>query len=94
MIDSDIICLEDAVSHNDVDLALERLQTLLNTWAEHVDTINQPSIVANTKAQHPTRPLVFVRPRNPAMLQQLADFTHIDLIDGFVLPKIDMYSLS
>lgn len=94
LIDSIIICLEDAVSHSDVDLALERLQTLLNTWAEHVDTINQPSIVANTKAQHPTRPLVFVRPRNPAMLQQLADFTHIDLIDGFVLPKIDMYSLS
>ncbi|HAR76143.1 MAG TPA: citrate lyase subunit beta-like protein, partial [Psychrobacter sp.] len=32
-INSIIICLEDAVSHHDVELALERLQTLLHTWA-------------------------------------------------------------
>lgn len=37
---------------------------------------------------------MFVRPRNPMMLQNLTDFEHIDLIDGFVMPKVDMYSLS
>lgn len=42
-INSIIICLEDAVSHSDVELALERLQTLLHTWAAHVDSINDPA---------------------------------------------------
>ncbi len=97
-INSIIICLEDAVSHNDVELALERLQTLLHTWATHVDSINDPSRhvgpQSKQQTQHPTRPLVFIRPRNPMMLQQLADYTHIDLIDGFVMPKVDMFSLS
>jgi citrate lyase beta subunit len=93
-INSIIICLEDAVSHSDVELALTRLQELLNTWAMHVDSINIPSNQADIQTHQPTRPLVFVRPRNPMMLQKLADFEHIDLLDGFVLPKVDMYSLS
>lgn len=97
-INSIIICLEDAVSHSDIGLALERLQALLVTWAEHVDTINNPSkqtaLQSEQQTQLPTRPLVFVRPRNPAMLEHLVEFAHIDLIDGFVLPKVDMYSLS
>ncbi|WP_201509597.1 HpcH/HpaI aldolase/citrate lyase family protein [Psychrobacter alimentarius] len=97
-INSIIICLEDAVSHNDVELALKRLQVLLQTWATHIDSINNPSkqndLRTKQQAQHPTRPLVFIRPRNPAMLQQLADYANIDLIDGFVMPKVDMCSLS
>ena len=93
-INSIIICLEDAVSHSDVELALTRLQMLLDTWAAHVDSINEPSKNAPIQTQQPTRPLVFVRPRNPMMLQKLADFRHIELLDGFVLPKVDMYSLS
>ena len=93
-INSIIICLEDAVSHSDVHLALTRLQELLDLWALHVDSINKPSQPAETQIQQPTRPLVFVRPRNPMMLQKLAHFKHIDLIDGFVMPKVDMYSLS
>lgn len=92
-INSIIICLEDAVSHHDVELALERLQTLLDTWAAHVDSINDPSNT-DIQTEQPTRPLVFVRPRHPAMLELLSDFAHIDLIDGFVMPKVDMYSLS
>ena len=71
-INSIIICLEDAVSQQDVELALERLRTLLETWAEHVNSINAPSKSAKVHAQHPTRPLVFIRPRSPMMLQQLA----------------------
>ena len=93
-INSIIICLEDAVSHNDVELALTRLQTRRNKWAAHVDSINTPTSPAETQTQQPTRPLVFVRPRNPMMLQQLADFENIALLDGFVMPKVDMYSLS
>lgn len=96
-INSIIICLEDAVSHNDVELALDRLQALLNTWSKHVDTIRNPSLLqelVDDSVELPMRPLVFIRPRNPMMLQQLAHNKHIELVDGFVLPKVDMYSLS
>lgn len=93
-INSIIICVEDAVSHDDVELALQRLQELLNTWAAHIDSINDPSTPQNNKQEQPTRPLVFVRPRNPMMLQKLAHYKHIELLDGFVMPKVDMCSLS
>jgi len=93
-INSIIICVEDAVSHDDVELALQRLQELLNTWAAHIDSINDPSTPENSKQEQPTRPLVFVRPRNPMMLQKLAHYQHIELLDGFVMPKVDMCSLS
>lgn len=93
-INSIIICVEDAVSHDDVELALQRLQELLNTWAAHIDSINDPSTPLNNKQEQPTRPLVFVRPRNPMMLQKLAHYKHIELLDGFVMPKVDMCSLS
>ena len=93
-INSIIICIEDAVSHDDVELALQRLQELLNTWAAHIDSINDPSTPQNNKQEQPTRPLVFVRPRNPMMLQKLAHYKHIELLDGFVMPKVDMCSLS
>ena len=93
-INSIIICVEDAVSHDDVELALQRLQELLNAWAAHIDSINDPSTPQNNKQEQPTRPLVFVRPRNPMMLQKLAHYKHIELLDGFVMPKVDMCSLS
>ncbi|MGM8884583.1 HpcH/HpaI aldolase/citrate lyase family protein [Psychrobacter sp. 1U2] len=93
-INSIIICVEDAVNHDDVELALERLQELLNTWAAHIDSINDPSTPESNKQEQPTRPLVFVRPRNPMMLQKLAHYKHIELLDGFVMPKVDMCSLS
>ncbi len=91
-INSIIICLEDAVSHSDVDMALTQLQTLLSTWQSHRHSISNPSQPA-PHAKPPIRPLVFVRPRHPEMLSQLADFEHIELIDGFVLPKVDLYTL-
>lgn len=78
-INSIIICLEDAVSENDVDFALNNLQKLLNDW----------QTLALTK-----RPLVFVRPRHANMLHKLANMPNIELIDGFVLPKVDMSSLA
>lgn len=93
-INSIIICLEDAVSNEDVELALERLQTLLNTWSEHADSTQEPSTSKQAPNEQPIRPLVFLRPRNPTMLQALANYKHIELLDGFVMPKVDMCSLS
>ena len=53
-INSIIICLEDAVSHRDVELALETLQTLLHRWATHVDSIHNPTRPSETQPQQPT----------------------------------------
>lgn len=78
-IHSIIICLEDAVSEQDVAMALVNVQNLLTLWSE-----NPPAL----------RPLVFIRPRHATMLRQLGEFAHIGLIDGFVLPKVDMVSLA
>lgn len=78
-----IICLEDAVLEKEVELALANLTELLNTWHAH-----------QTDKGDFERPLVFVRPRHPAMLKALAEHPHIALIDGFVLPKVDMVSLA
>lgn len=76
-----IICLEDAVSYRDVAKAFVNVQKLLAKWYD-----NQNSVPTN-------RPLVFIRPRNSQMLGQLADVHAIDLIDGFVLPKVDMTNI-
>lgn len=78
-----IICLEDAVLEKDLPFALDNVRTLLDTWHTHHDSVGDFD-----------RPLVFVRPRSPAMLRALAQYPHIDLIDGFVLPKVDMISLA
>lgn len=92
-INSIIICLEDAVSQNDVEMALARLQELLSTWQSNGQSISIPSQSIDSNNKNPVRPLVFLRPRNPEMLRQLAYFNHIRLIDGFVLPKVDLFTL-
>lgn len=86
-LNSVIICLEDAVSESDVPFALDNLQQILDRW--YADASLSTSSYA-----HSLRPLVFVRPRNPQMMQELLDMPHIDLVDGYVLPKIDMDTLS
>ncbi|MDO4700153.1 MAG: HpcH/HpaI aldolase/citrate lyase family protein [Moraxella sp.] len=78
-IHSIIICLEDAVHESDLPTALDNIKTLLHTWHD-----SPPK----------NRPLVFIRPRHANMLRQLSEFVHIDCIDGFVLPKVDMVSLA
>lgn len=77
-----IICLEDALKDDEVALGLKNTQALLTHWND-----NQTQIPNN-------RPLVFIRPRNAKILKTLSEFKHIDLIDGFVLPKVDMVSLA
>jgi len=75
-----VICLEDAVSEQDVGLALQHLQQLLQQLA------HEPR-----RAQ---APLVFVRPRHSRMAAQLAEWPLIHQLDGFVLPKFDLDSLT
>lgn len=77
-----IICLEDALKDDEVVLGLKNIQALLTHWNDN----QQPTLNK--------RPLVFIRPRNVGVLKTLSEFKHIDLIDGFVLPKVDMASLA
>lgn len=76
---SAVICLEDAVHRRDVPLALARLQRLLAQLAQH------PAETA--------RPALFVRPRDAAMLAHILQFSGIEAIDGFVIPKATADSL-
>ncbi len=73
-----ILCLEDAVSEPDVPMAMGNISTLLNQLSQ------QPT---------QNRPLIFIRPRHPALLRQLAELPQIGQIIGFVLPKVDMLTL-
>lgn len=83
-LNSVIICMEDAVSERDIDTGLASLQQLLDEWAN----------VASEYPRVQQRPLVFIRPRHPAMLRAMADWQSIGVVDGFVLPKVDMLSLA
>lgn len=74
-----VICLEDAIREEDVRVALENLRVLLQDIASH---------------DRSEFPLVFVRPRNASMAMQLMHVAHINKIDGLVLPKFRLASLS
>ncbi|HCN15725.1 MAG TPA: citrate lyase subunit beta-like protein, partial [Moraxellaceae bacterium] len=88
-IDSIVICLEDAVSESEIPAALANLKQLLATWAQHAQTHG-----FGDESRPISRPMVFIRPRNALMLTELASWQSIALVDGFVLPKIDMQSLA
>jgi citrate lyase beta subunit len=75
-----VICLEDAVSEQDVGLGLQHVQQLLHQLAHE------------ERAAH--APLVFVRPRHSRMAAQLAEWPLIHQLDGMVLPKFDLDSLA
>lgn len=75
-----VICLEDAVLEQDVGLGLQHLQQVLHQLAHE------------ERAAH--APLIFVRPRHSRMAAQLAEWPLIHQLDGMVLPKFDLDSLS
>lgn len=75
-----VVCLEDAVSECDVDLALANLHTLL----QRIEALGE---------RPGTGPLLFVRPRDAQMAAALNDWPLIGHVDGFVVPKLDMSSL-
>ena len=92
-IDSIVICLEDAVSESEIPAALANLKQLLATWTQQAQT---HGFGDESRQISPlvSRPMVFIRPRNALMLSELASWQRIALVDGFVLPKIDMQSLA
>ena len=70
---SAVLCLEDAVLERDVPVALVRLSALLRTLA--------------ARLPQPGDPLLFVRPRDAAMLEHVLCMAGAERLDGFVLPK-------
>lgn len=70
---SAVWCLEDSVSDRDVAVAMSRISSAVRTLAERGRTASDP--------------LVYVRPREPEMLERLLRLPGISRVDGFVLPK-------
>ncbi|WP_313017194.1 HpcH/HpaI aldolase/citrate lyase family protein [Atlantibacter hermannii] len=77
-----VICLEDAVSEQDIPQALQNLRALLTHLAQ-----------AKTAQGNACWPLVFIRPRDTAMGEMLVREMDISAIDGFVLPKFTLAAL-
>jgi citrate lyase beta subunit len=69
-----VICLEDAVHHLELPEAQSNLRRALHQLGAE---------------RRQRGPLLFVRPRNPAMATTLLDWPEAERIDGFVLPKLD-----
>ena len=69
---SAVLCLEDSVLDGDVPLAMTNLASVLRRLP-----VREPG----------AGPLVFVRPRDVAMLEHILHMPGIDRVDGFVLPK-------
>lgn len=78
-----IICLEDAVSEDDIPAALNNLSYIL----QQLNTVKQQQ--ANNDW-----PLLFIRPRNIEMAEQLTANFDLANIDGLVLPKFTLSNLA
>ncbi|HHC75244.1 MAG TPA: citrate lyase subunit beta [Thiothrix sp.] len=98
-----VICFEDAIREDEVEAALANFQQLLDQLctacsaaepASHPLGSAQSTSNSNSERERASRPLVFVRPRYPAMAAQLCQMTGIEQINGFVLPKFDNHSFA
>lgn len=78
-----VICLEDAVSEQDMPFAMNNLKGMLNALSEAKQRIN-----------YVEWPLVFIRPRNEQIGLQLTAEYDLSAIDGFVLPKFNLSNLN
>jgi citrate lyase beta subunit len=76
---SAVVCLEDSIRADEVGLALVNLRKLVGTLPG--------------QAAPATLPLIFVRPRDAAMLARILTFRGIEHVAGFVLPKATADSL-
>jgi citrate lyase beta subunit len=74
---SAVICLEDSIRADEAPAAMRNVARLL----EDLPASDEP------------RPLLFVRPRDPAMLRALLKLDGIERVDGFVIPKATAESL-
>ncbi|SDA14189.1 HpcH/HpaI aldolase/citrate lyase family protein [Sphingomonas sp. NFR15] len=70
---SAVLCLEDAVLDRDVPLALAHLAAFLRTLS--------------ARGAGPGEPLLFVRPRDAAMLEHVLCMPGVERLTGFVIPK-------
>ncbi|MFS1162287.1 HpcH/HpaI aldolase/citrate lyase family protein [Aeromonas salmonicida] len=77
-----VICLEDAVSADDVPVALANLKTMMASLK-----------VAKQQNEEDSWPLIFIRPRDEAMGTMLVAEYDLSAADGFVLPKFTHDSL-
>ncbi|MCL1132384.1 HpcH/HpaI aldolase/citrate lyase family protein [Shewanella sairae] len=78
-----VICLEDAVSDQDIAFALNNLKEMLTALSEAKQRIN-----------YAEWPLVFIRPRNEQIGRQLTADYDLSAVDGFVLPKFNLSNLN
>ena len=78
-----IICFEDALAEQDIDAGLDNLRALLMVLHQH-----------HHANQSHERPLVFIRPRHPAMARMLVNEFDLNAINGFVLPKFTQDTLA
>lgn len=74
-----VLCLEDALHDNDVNEGLRVLRSLLSGGLTNNKTAGGP--------------LIFVRPRDLSMANDITSFDGIARIDGFVVPKLDADAL-
>ena len=70
-----VLCLEDALHPNDIELGLERLRVLLEGIARDGD----PGAAG---------PRLYVRPRDRTMARRITGFAGLARVEGFVVPKI------
>ncbi len=75
-----VICLEDAVSEEDVVSALSNLKKITDELAP--------------KRELSHKPLVFVRPRNIPMAKEIVNNYNLTGINGFVFPKFTLATLT
>ncbi|WP_288432635.1 HpcH/HpaI aldolase/citrate lyase family protein [uncultured Acinetobacter sp.] len=71
-----VICLEDAISEQDVELAKQNLKQLLQKLQQ--------------QQRHEQHPKIFIRPRHTSMAAELAEWQEITILDGMVLPKFGL----
>lgn len=75
-----VVCLEDAVSEFDLDVALANLETLL------MDIDRRGGRPADG-------PMMFVRPRNADMAAKLSTWPLMRHADGYVMPKLNLSNI-
>ncbi|SHN12281.1 Citrate lyase beta subunit [Pseudomonas asturiensis] len=76
-----VVCLEDAVALIDVDTALANLRQVLTR-------------IQDRGGRPANGPLLFVRPRDAAMARILNDWPLMAHVDGFVVPKLSLSTLT
>ncbi|MBI6681731.1 HpcH/HpaI aldolase/citrate lyase family protein [Pseudomonas viridiflava] len=76
-----VVCLEDAVALIDIETALVNLRQVLTR-------------IHDRGGRLANGPLLFVRPRDAAMARILNDWPLMAHVDGFVVPKLSLKTLS